>query len=221
MLGTNRKFSEKDQMQIKSEQLAYWYLRLNGFLTIPNFVVHPDRGSNQETDVDILAVRFPYRGENLENPMHDEEHFTAVKEKSYIALAEVKSGICNLNGPWTNPKRQNMLRVVRALGAFPEAESKLVSKSLYERGIYSNQLYYVSLLCLGRDHNSDVTEKYPNVPQILWPNVLRFIHKRFHEYRQQKKSHPQWDQAGHCLWDAYQANKTDVERFLSNIDING
>ncbi len=44
---------------IKYEQLGYWYLRLNGFLTIPNFVVHPDVGHNQETDVDILGVRFP------------------------------------------------------------------------------------------------------------------------------------------------------------------
>lgn len=26
------------------EQLAYWYFRLNGFLTTVNFVVHPEQG---------------------------------------------------------------------------------------------------------------------------------------------------------------------------------
>jgi len=53
---------------ITSEQLAYWYLRLNGFLSISNFVVHPDTGGQQRTDVDILGVRFPYRAELLFNP---------------------------------------------------------------------------------------------------------------------------------------------------------
>lgn len=207
-------------MQIKSEQLAYWYLRFNGFLTIPNFVVHPDRGSNQATDVDILAVRFPYRGENLANPMQDEEYFASIKEKLYIAIAEVKSTVCDLNRPWTDPKRQNMLRIIRALGAFPEAESNLVSKSLYKHGVYSNQLYYVSFLCLGRERNPDVTQKYPLVPQILWTDVLRFIHKRFHEYRRQKKSHPQWDQVGCDLWNAYQNNK-DMDTFIESITVSG
>ena len=27
-------------MQIKTDRLAYWYFRLNGFLTIENFILH-------------------------------------------------------------------------------------------------------------------------------------------------------------------------------------
>ncbi len=45
------------------EKIAYWFFRLNGFLTIENFVVHPELisdGTSQRTDADILAVRFPY-----------------------------------------------------------------------------------------------------------------------------------------------------------------
>jgi len=35
--------SEFDQtLRIDPEDLAYWYFRLNGFLAIKNFVVHPD-----------------------------------------------------------------------------------------------------------------------------------------------------------------------------------
>src|SRR5258707_13497545 len=75
-------------LRIRAEQLAYWYLRLNGFLTIPNFIVHPEQGRNQETDVDLLAVRFPYRAEL--RTMEDDEVFTRVREKSFIAFAEVK-----------------------------------------------------------------------------------------------------------------------------------
>src|SRR2546426_644182 len=41
--------------------------RLNGFLTIRNFVIHPERGNDQRTDVDILGVRFPHRSELFPN----------------------------------------------------------------------------------------------------------------------------------------------------------
>lgn len=50
------------------EQLAYWYLRHNGFLTTVNLVVYPGQGAEQRTDVDILGVRFSYRAELLAEP---------------------------------------------------------------------------------------------------------------------------------------------------------
>ena len=60
------------------EKVAYWYFRLNGFLQIENFVVHPERRGGQRTDADLLAVRFPHRAERLFNSpndiMTDDEH---------------------------------------------------------------------------------------------------------------------------------------------------
>ncbi|OJZ16177.1 MAG: hypothetical protein BGP20_01220 [Thiobacillus sp. 63-78] len=205
-------------MDISSEQLAYWYLRLNGFLTIPNFVVHPDCGRNQETDVDVLGIRLPYRAENLHRPMKDEPRFTRVHEKSFIAIAEVKSGRCALNGPWTSPERQNMLRVFRAVGAFPKIEADLAAQSLYETGHYQSQLYYVSLMCLGREVNPDVAARYPLVPQVLWPDVLAFIYRRFSEYKNQKASHPQWDAHGTALWEVFERSR-DERQFEENIRV--
>src|SRR4030042_5270975 len=64
---------DKKRLSINSEDLAYWYFRLNGFLTIQNLVVHQNSGSQQETEIDIIAARFPYRTElpENENPMQD------------------------------------------------------------------------------------------------------------------------------------------------------
>jgi hypothetical protein len=45
------------------EEIAYWYFRLNGFLTIPSFVLYPVQRGPQRTDADLLGVRFPHRGE--------------------------------------------------------------------------------------------------------------------------------------------------------------
>ena len=46
---------ENKKSPINSEDLAYWYFRLNGFLTIQNFVVHPNR-----TEIDIIAARMKF-----------------------------------------------------------------------------------------------------------------------------------------------------------------
>jgi hypothetical protein len=93
---------------VASEDLAYWYLRLNGFLTIPNFVVHPDIGAEQRTDVDVLGVRFPHRRELLLRPMADDKPFVDVRDRAYLVLAEVKRGQCRRNGPWTDADSENM-----------------------------------------------------------------------------------------------------------------
>jgi len=80
-------------MNIKSEKLAYWYLRLNGFLTIENFIVHPDDRGCQRTDVDILGVRFPNRSELFYYPMEDDNRLLSLSNKTLFILAEVKKGI--------------------------------------------------------------------------------------------------------------------------------
>ncbi len=57
---------------LSAEKVAYWYFRLNGFLQIENFVVHPSSRGSQYTDADLLAVRFPYRAERLSKDLaHD------------------------------------------------------------------------------------------------------------------------------------------------------
>jgi hypothetical protein len=150
--------------------------------------------------------------------MRDDDLFRRHRHNSYVAIAEVKSGRCSLNGPWTNPERQNMLRVLRAVGAFPPSEAELVAASLYDSGYYSNQLYYVSLLCVGREHSPEVAERYPHVPQLLWPDLLAFIYNRFAEYREQKMSHPQWDASGHSLWEAFRRSR-DIEQFNATIQV--
>ena len=203
-------------MNIQAEHLAYWYLRLNGFLTIPNFVVHPDRGSDQKTEVDVLGVRFPHRAENLENPMVDDGHLTTVCDKPFVIIAEVKSGNEPFNESWTNPERRNMLRIVRAIGTFPECECGLVADALYDEGRYENELYHVSLLWFGRECNHEVAEDYSKVPQILWPEVLEFIYRRFHKYEDQKVSHPQWDEPGRELWNIYKDSQGEGQ-FKENI----
>jgi len=47
------------------ETLAYWYLRLNGFFPLKNFVMHMPDDRQQRSDCDILALRFPKVSEDI------------------------------------------------------------------------------------------------------------------------------------------------------------
>lgn len=215
-MGNDNHFITK--REISSEKLAYWYLRLNGFLSITNFVVHPDVGRNQRTDVDILGCRFPFRQELLENSMIDDKALIMSESKPTIVIAEVKRNTCNLNGPWTDPEKKNMERVLNAIGAFPEEENNKVASALYEFGFYENDFNLITLMCFGEQKNLELLKKYPKVKQILWNNVLRFIYNRFKQYWMQKSMHPQWDIDGELLWHTA-ANSSNVIDFIKRFKI--
>lgn len=154
------------------ERLAYWYLRLNGFLTIENFIVHDERGRAQRTDVDLIGVRYPNRREayvvygDQEEWMRDDICF-AHETVPFAAFVEVTVGQCKLNGPWTTPAKQNLPRAIRALGLFSSrAEVEAASKHLYETGRYASANVELGLVSIGERLNPELAEKFPSVVQI-------------------------------------------------------
>ena len=104
---------------LSTEKAAYWYLRLNGFLQIENFVIHPGRRGGQRTDADLLGVRFPHRAEFVIDgtTMADDESALSISSEHIdVVIAEVKAGRCSVNGPWTDPEKRNIERVLSAIG---------------------------------------------------------------------------------------------------------
>lgn len=184
------------------EKVAYWYFRLNGFLQIENFVVHPERRGGQRTDADLLAVRFPFRAERLfDNPddiMADDEHGLALsRELIDIVIAEVKTNQpCTLNGPWTQQDRQNVHRVLAAIGCLPHDQIVAAAADIYQAELHRSNTLRIRLVAVGRDQSDDLARDYPEVRQLLWPDMLAFIWHRFDRYRHQKTQVDQWDAEG-------------------------
>lgn len=205
-------------MNIKPDELAYWFFRLNGFLTIFNFVVHADRRGETGTDADILGVRFPFRAELFERPMPDYKEFTKITSRPYIAIAEVKRGLCNLNGPWTSRERRNIQRVLHAIGILPLEDVDFVAERVYEKGWYKNSELYLTLICVGETLNQDINNRYPLVPQILWSDIKSFIFQRFRDYQHVKTWHQHWDENGHNLWNLFESSR-DEQSFVDNIEL--
>lgn len=191
-----------DGPRLSPEKVAYWYFRLNGFLQIENFVVHPRGRGAQRTDADLLAVRFPHRAEFLldhpDQPMVDDiDGLTLSSNLIEIAIVEVKTNQpCTLNGPWTREDRRNVHRVLAAIGCLPQANIHAAATGIYQAGHHQAERLRIRLIAVGRDRDEQLANDRPMVVQLTWLQILHFIWHRFHQYRHQKKQVDQWDPHG-------------------------
>jgi len=201
---------------ITAEQLGYWFFRLNGCLVLDSFLIHHERRGNEGTDVDILGVRFPHRCELAysEEPIKDHPDFENIK-KIQLIIAEIKTGQCNLNGPWTDPDKRNMNRVLHALGAFSKEEIGQVSDDLYSQAKFENDKYLCRLFALGLYPNDEL---HPAPVQLTWNEILSFIYFRFTKYQKYKTQHRQWNQAGQDLFSMV-INNSDEESFIKAVQV--
>ncbi len=177
-------------VQSTPDRLAYWYFRLNGFLTIENFAVHHEIGANTGTDADVIAVRFRDRHENFLRRMDDDPRIASCQSFANLVIAEIKTNRCELNGPWTDPKRGNMQRVLRAIGCVPAYAIESAANELYEKRPWINENISIRLIAMGNDRNT--SSEYAQVEQITWEEVIEFCMGRFRQYGDQKKQVSQW-----------------------------
>lgn len=95
--------------------LVQAYLRINGYFTVTEYPVIlplPKGGYRTATDLDLLAVRFPYAGKPLNgagDPPHPSElspdpELGIPPEQADMLIAEVKEGHAELNSGATDPE---------------------------------------------------------------------------------------------------------------------
>jgi hypothetical protein len=206
---------------VSAARIAYWYFRLNGFLGVENFVLHPDdKREPQKTEADLCGVRFQYHSEL---DMTDDIWFSHGHGSALFVIAEITRGVCKLNGPWTDPSKMNMQYVLRAIGAFPPDEHEALARSLYTHCTYpepkTGEGPIVQLIAVGKTVNEDLREKFPNLLQIELAHMLGFMYRRFDAYRGQKANHHQWDRFGQALWkeSGKDAEPTFVKKMIEQV----
>ncbi len=180
---------------------AEWFLRLNGFLTVQNFVVHPlrpEEGSQQRTDADVLGLRFPKRQEVVGGePLTDHPAFQEAPRPLFV-IAEVKTGRCRLNGPWSRPEEENVTNVLRSFGQMSSVSLDTISKALYQDGRFRADDLDARLLCFGSAHSQDLSA---GVLQFTWNEVFGFVFDRYQAFWRAKRQNQQWPPIGRFLWD--------------------
>lgn len=78
------------------EEIAYWYLRLNGFFPISNFVIHRSSKVKRTSDCDLLALRTSHVYEEIGGRPEDWDAELAnlldFDKKIIGVICEVKTG---------------------------------------------------------------------------------------------------------------------------------
>jgi hypothetical protein len=182
---------------LSAEDVAYWFFRLNGCLTIRNFLVHRDEPGGQRTDADLIAVRFPFREEL---GMTDHPQFGSLRSTTMM-FAEIKSsGVCRLNGPWTAARARNLHRVLAAIGPLGIEDVDSVASELYASGGATGRAIDVSMVAVAERESPHLRRTHPLAVQLTWGEVLDFLYHRLVDYRTQKADHKQWEMSGHRLY---------------------
>jgi hypothetical protein len=114
-----------------------------------------------------------------------------------IVIAEVKTGPCALNGPWTNFQAGNLKRVLKAVGCVSESAIDLACGSLHERGVWSDSLVTIRLFAIGESYVD--TLPISQNQQLTWDEVISFCVRRFVDYQREKSSVGQWTEDGKQL----------------------
>lgn len=180
-------------------------------------MLHPARRGSARTDADIAGVRYPFRAEFAGPPQLDDEWFGAQPAKPCAILAEVKTGECAINGPWSSPADGNVEQVLADLGWYPQDEIPAAARALYESGRYEGTSLLCSLLCVGNVPSDAIREHYPLVPQRTWSGIISWIFDRFDRYRLLKTDHDQWDAAGQTIWSDFDQSRGSKGLFEETI----
>jgi hypothetical protein len=211
------------------EHLVQWYLRLNGYFLVGDFVVHDPMGEpsgarsrgpiEEATDVDILAVRLPNAQEQVLGqalPLDESLIDESCHERIDCLIAEVKGEAeGDLNRVW-HPDANKAARsqraietVVRRLGVVPEAEVGGVAERLREAYVVESGPWRIRLwyFCYGtRDKGFDGSPRVRErgVPQANLRQMAEFFRQRTGCWVQmgigERSHHPQWDPFISELW---------------------
>ncbi|WP_157974470.1 hypothetical protein [Lewinella sp. IMCC34183] len=111
------------------ELLTKLYLRLKGYL-VSNLIIHSVTPGNHDSEIDILAVRFPYH-EQTDRQVDVEDELDCDGSKIEFIIGEVKnktdrSKIKFNRGLRSN--RESIRKLISWLGCFPEVDKSLIDE---------------------------------------------------------------------------------------------
>jgi hypothetical protein len=120
------------------EAFGVWYLRLNGFFPLTNFVLHRFRGgAGQNADCDVLAVRFPHVYEKIGGEPEDWDNDRFQKwgldhKKNILGIVgEIKTGeyqYKKVNGAFNLDRLQY---AIYRLGFFEKDKVEEIARRLF------------------------------------------------------------------------------------------
>ncbi|WP_156844449.1 hypothetical protein [Caldicellulosiruptor acetigenus] len=173
--------------------------------------MHNERNAVQETEVDLLAVRFPGR---KELDMRDHPIFS--NQKVQLFIVEGKLNECSFN----SATKRNFDEILRRVGFVQDEEAEKVKECLNANGKWEDDKRYIELILVTKNRNNKNRNHINDIGRhlSLKDDILPFIYQRFRQYHEQKKQHRQWPKSGKLLFRL--ASKLDENAFIEEILLN-
>jgi len=141
------------------EEYALWYLRLNGFFPISNFVIHKSPGTTYSSDCDVLAIRTPNVFEKVGGQEKDWDDWLRSRfdfVKTIGIICEVKTGAYEQGNIF---RKQNVCYCIGRLGFVSKQHISKLSDRLENSAIIDlNSQYQIGKLLIA--NNGSETEQY-------------------------------------------------------------
>ncbi len=189
----------------RAEIISAWYLRINGFFLIQNFVVHRQDNNSRSTEIDLLALRPPYvfeeaggQAENWDPALispEDQQRFVAV-------ICEVRRG--NTYDPHSIFRPREVMYAINRFGVIKKTEAFTTVSELIHRARYNvTPSFQIRKLLIGDVLKTTV----PPCDFMLFNDAYAFFRARADRYRTEKKE-------AHTLLDAYAMDEILDSEFL-------
>lgn len=172
-------------MRNSSEDKSYWYLRLNGFFIIDNFVIHKSKNVEYSADADLVGIRTPFVFEEIGGQPDDWDKnlFKHFDPNAIIGIiCQTKGGAIGDGQLFREPY---LFYCVERIGFTSNKDSIIsqlnkspVATIMNELG----QLCQVAKILISRDEPT----KDINYLLISLKNVYSFIKQRIEKYPREK-----------------------------------
>lgn len=169
------------------ETLAHWYLRLNGFFPLRDFVIHRGVGARRTRDCDLLALRFPHVFEEVGGQASDWdrarfEGWGLSLERPLVLVVQVKTGREGTDDRAFN--RPFLLQALRRTGLWTSQAAEACATALEGAATHDTEEAQVAKLLVASEPR--VQESRYRVLSL--PQALAFIQARFQTYREAKQA---------------------------------
>jgi hypothetical protein len=105
-----------------------------------------------------------------------------------------------------------MERVLTAIGLYPLEEIRSIADGILADRSYRDSRGEFRLYAMGDVRDPRLARRHPDVRQLLWNDVLTFVHERLTRHGLVKRDHQQWDDVG---WSLYaRARELSRDRFV-------
>ena len=173
-------------MRNYGEALVYWYLRLNGFFPITDFVLHGEPAGEGSSDWDVVAIRSPHVYEKVGgSDVEWDNDFLGKIDPTFQStigiLVEVKTGKRGLQEVSASFRKPRLIQGLERMGLVPRDEVPgLVQRFANSRTVSSGRFVFAKLAVVRRRPTLRSGRRYF---VMSLDQITSFIEKRMNDHK--------------------------------------